>query len=113
MTGVMLRSLETDDDSLALDLIWKVGPGGSYLAEDHTLDHFRSFWAPEILDRTRGPKPGSPGSAVHSEGLLREKTLKLIAGHTPKTLEEGLLGEIKKMEKSWFERLGLDHVYPE
>ncbi len=113
MTGVMLRSLETDDDSLALDLIGKVGPGGSYLAEDHTLDHFRSFWAPEILDRTRGPKPGSPGSAVHSEGLLREKTLKLIAGHTPKTLEEGLLGEIKKMEKSWFERLGLDHVYPE
>ena len=113
MTGVMLRRLEVDDGSLALDLIDKVGPGGSYLAEDHTLDHFRSFWSPTILDRSMGVKPGSAGSAVHGEERLREKTLKIITSHTPEPLEEGLLAEIKKMEKGWFERLGLDHVYPE
>ncbi|MEJ2244936.1 MAG: trimethylamine methyltransferase family protein [Acidobacteriota bacterium] len=113
MTGAMLRRLEVDDESLALDLIEKVGPGGSYLAEDHTLNHFRSFWVPEILDRSMGTKPGAAGSALHSEDRLREKTLKIIESHTPKPLEEGLLSEIKKMEKSWFERLGLDHVYPE
>ncbi len=113
MTGVMLRRLEVDDETLALDLIDKVGPGGSYLAEDHTFDHFRSFWVPEILDRSMGVKPGSAGSAVHSEELLREKTLKILSSHTPKPLGEDLLAEMKKLEKSWFERLGLDHVYPE
>jgi hypothetical protein len=60
-----------------------------------------------------GKKSGSAGSAVHSEELLREKTLKILTSHTPKPLEEGLLSEIKKVEKSWFERLGLDHTYPE
>jgi hypothetical protein len=50
---------------------------------------------------------------VHSEDRLREKTLKILRSHTPKPLEEGLLSEIKKMEKSWFERLGLGHTYPE
>jgi trimethylamine--corrinoid protein Co-methyltransferase len=113
MTGVMLRRLEVDDETLALDLIDKLGPGGSYLAEDHTFDHFRSFWSPEILDRSMGAKPGSGKVVPHSEELLREKTLKIIAGHTPKPLAEDLLSEIKKLEKSWFERLGLDYVYPE
>lgn len=113
MTGVMFRRLVVDDESLALDLIRKVGPGGNYLAEDHTFDHFRSFWVPEILDRSMGAKPVASGSAVHSEELLREKTLKIIKSHTPIPIEEDLFSEIKKMEKSWFERLGLDHVYPE
>jgi trimethylamine--corrinoid protein Co-methyltransferase len=93
-----------------VDLIGKVGPGGSYLAEDHTLDHFRSFWAPTILDRSMGCKAGS---AVHSEEALRKKTLKLIENHHPEPIEEGLLSEIKKLEKTWFERLDLDHVYPD
>ncbi len=113
MTDVMLRRLEVDDESLALDLIEKVGPGGNYLAEDHSFDHFRSFWVPEILDRSMGVNPNRAGSAVHCEELLREKTLKILSGHTPKPLAEDLLSEIKKVEKSWFERLGLDYVYPE
>jgi trimethylamine--corrinoid protein Co-methyltransferase len=113
MTDVMLRRLEVDDEHLALDLVEKVGPGGNYLAEDHTFDHFRSFWTPEILDRSMSAKSGSAGSALHSEELLREKTLKILASHTPKPLEEDLLSEIKKLEKNWFERLSLNYAYPE
>ena len=113
MTRVMLRRLEVNDESLALDLVDKVGPGGSYLAEDHTFENFRSFWVPEILDRSMGIKPGASGAPVHSEELLREKTLKILENHTPDPLDKDLLSEIKTLEKSWFERLGLDHVYPE
>jgi trimethylamine--corrinoid protein Co-methyltransferase len=113
MTDVMLRRLEVDDEHLALDLVEKVGPGGNYLAEDHTFDHFRSFWTPKILDRSMSTKSGSAGSALHSEELLREKTLKILASHTPKPLKEDLLSEIKKLEKNWFERLGLNYAYPE
>jgi len=113
MAEVMLRKLDVDEESLTLDLVGKVGPGGSYLAEDHTLDHYRSFWVPEILDRSMGTKRGKTASVVHSEELLRKKTLKIIESHSPKPLDEDLLSEIKKIEKTWFERLGLDHVYPE
>lgn len=37
----MTRGLEITPEMLALDVIEKVGPGGHFLTEQHTLDHFR------------------------------------------------------------------------
>ena len=38
----MARGIEVTDDTLALDLIRRVGYGGNYFAENHTVDHYRS-----------------------------------------------------------------------
>ncbi len=38
----MTRGVEITPETLALDVIEKVGPGGHYLTEQHTMDHFRS-----------------------------------------------------------------------
>ena len=35
------RGITVDEDTLAAELIAKVGPGSTYLTEDHTLAHFR------------------------------------------------------------------------
>ena len=35
-----------------VDLIGTVGVRGTYLPEDHTLEHFRENWIPELFDRT-------------------------------------------------------------
>ncbi|NIM45683.1 MAG: trimethylamine methyltransferase, partial [Nitrososphaeria archaeon] len=43
----LVRGFEVNDDSLALDVIRRVGPGGHYLAERHTLNHFlEEHWVP-------------------------------------------------------------------
>jgi len=48
----MLRPLIFDDENVPLDLIARVGPGGNFLMEDHTVETFRrSFWFPRFLDR--------------------------------------------------------------
>ena len=48
----IVRGIEFSDETLGLDVIRKVGPGGNYLAEEHTFNHFRSeLWFPELLDR--------------------------------------------------------------
>jgi trimethylamine--corrinoid protein Co-methyltransferase len=48
-----LAPLVIDDESLALDLIDTVGPGGIFIAEDHTVRHFRNeIWMPTLLDRS-------------------------------------------------------------
>jgi trimethylamine--corrinoid protein Co-methyltransferase len=39
MSGITL-----DAESLALDVIHKVGPGGDFLTQKHTLKHFRDLW---------------------------------------------------------------------
>ncbi|MGQ9726729.1 MAG: trimethylamine methyltransferase family protein [Candidatus Bathycorpusculaceae bacterium] len=49
----LARGIRVEDETLALDLIMKVGPGGVYLAEKHTLEWIRKeqFIPSEIIDR--------------------------------------------------------------
>jgi trimethylamine--corrinoid protein Co-methyltransferase len=42
MCGKVLQGIEVDSEHLALDVIEAVGPGGSFMISDHTLDHLRS-----------------------------------------------------------------------
>ena len=53
--GGMLRKIAegviVNDDTLALDIIEKVGIGGNYLYEEHTAQHSHDFWQPEIFSR--------------------------------------------------------------
>jgi trimethylamine--corrinoid protein Co-methyltransferase len=35
-----------------MEVIDQVGPGGQFLAEEHTLKHFRRNWFPTLLDRS-------------------------------------------------------------
>ena len=45
--------VEVDDDTLALDSIDVVGPGGNYLQEPHTLEHCRDYEHPTFFNRRR------------------------------------------------------------
>jgi trimethylamine---corrinoid protein Co-methyltransferase len=40
-----------DDESLALDLVDSLGPDGSFLETQHTIDHYRERWYPSLIDR--------------------------------------------------------------
>lgn len=49
----MLKGLEVNDETLALDAIDIVRPGGGFLAEEHTLDNWRQAqWFPHVFDRS-------------------------------------------------------------
>jgi trimethylamine--corrinoid protein Co-methyltransferase len=46
------KAYAVNADTLALDVIKAVGPGGHYLDRDHTFEHFRSeFYQPMISNR--------------------------------------------------------------
>lgn len=51
--GGMLQKISqgivVNDETLALDIIEKVGVGGNYLQEKHTIQHLRDFWQPELF----------------------------------------------------------------
>jgi trimethylamine--corrinoid protein Co-methyltransferase len=42
-----------DDETLALDVVDAVGPGGSYLSETHTAAHCRDYTRPTFFNRRR------------------------------------------------------------
>jgi trimethylamine--corrinoid protein Co-methyltransferase len=48
----MAANLMVDEDTLALEAMKDVGPGGTFLSQDHTLQHFRrELWMPGLLER--------------------------------------------------------------
>jgi len=108
MVKVLLGGIEINDETLPLDLIERLGPRANYLSESHTLKHFRKFWVPKIFDRSMVRKEG----IKDSEQLLNQRTIEILETHQPKPLSEDLVTELKKVEKTWFDRVGLKHEYP-
>ena len=48
----VLSGIEVSKDSLGVDAIQRVGPGGHFLGDEHTLKHMRSeCYEPQIADR--------------------------------------------------------------
>jgi trimethylamine--corrinoid protein Co-methyltransferase len=44
------RGFEVNDETLPLDVVKEVGPGGEFTSHPHTLGHFRrELWMPELL----------------------------------------------------------------
>jgi trimethylamine--corrinoid protein Co-methyltransferase len=109
MVKVLMRGIEVNDETVPLDIIDKVGPGGSYLGEKHTLRHFRSFWTPKVFHR----HTDIDENALDCEDLLNQKTIEIMETHQPKPLPEDTVKELMRIEAGWFKRMGLKHEYPE
>jgi trimethylamine--corrinoid protein Co-methyltransferase len=88
MAGVRL-----DAEAMAMDAIHRVGPGGNFLADEHTLAHFRELWQPTLFDRRRADDWRASGSKRLGD-RLREKTMAIIGGHQPPSLPESVREEI-------------------
>jgi trimethylamine--corrinoid protein Co-methyltransferase len=53
LTKRFMKGIRVDDETLAVDVLDKVGPSGHFLAEEHILKHFKDeHWDPKLFDRT-------------------------------------------------------------
>ncbi|GAJ01179.1 unnamed protein product, partial [marine sediment metagenome] len=93
-----VRGLEVNNDTLALDVIHKVGPGGTFLGEKHTLQHFRERWAPKMSDMDSFEAWEQKGSRPLDE-IAHEKIKEILATHKPEPLPEDVEKEISKIIK--------------
>jgi trimethylamine--corrinoid protein Co-methyltransferase len=71
------EGLRLDEEALALAVIQQTGPGGNFLAADHTLEHFREFWQPELFSRQRLAAWQEEGAKSLGR-RVREKTVELL-----------------------------------
>jgi trimethylamine--corrinoid protein Co-methyltransferase len=108
MVKVLMRGIEVDEETVPIDLIEKVGPGGNYLGEKHTLQHFRSFWKASMFHR----RVELDENAKDCEDMLNERTLEILETYKPKPLPEDLAKELLEIEAGWFKQVGLKHEYP-
>jgi trimethylamine--corrinoid protein Co-methyltransferase len=99
MAGQFMRGLTVNEDTLALDVIDGIGPGGHYLECDHTMDHFQDVWYSTIFDRntfSRWQELGSKNMAAR----VREQTLERMAHH-PAPLPAEAARELDAMAQHW------------
>ncbi|HEU0291618.1 MAG TPA: trimethylamine methyltransferase family protein [Anaerolineales bacterium] len=83
----LCHDIEISDDTLALDTILAVGPGGHYLDQIHTAKHFRrAQWQPQLWTRTMLGPWLEAGGKIDTD-VAREHALSLM----PKNLPEGLI----------------------
>lgn len=82
----LVRGIEVNEKTLALDVIARVGPGGDFLSERHTCDTFRDEWFfPTLLSRGRyqdWEDKGRPDLAANAQ----TKLLGIIEEHQPPQL---------------------------
>jgi len=96
MNRRFVEGLRIDSESLAVDVVHQVGPGGEFMSHDHTLEHFREFWTPKIFDRTQLDRWEEQGSK-DLNARLREATLALMDEHEVIPLPEDVDQEIDKI----------------
>jgi trimethylamine--corrinoid protein Co-methyltransferase len=82
-----MRGVEVTEETVPLDVIDRVGPGGHYLDDRHTFENFRQNWIPDLMDR-------SPRDEWENEGGLTlgdraaERVRDILEHHEPAPLDE-------------------------
>jgi len=91
----IMRGFEVSDDTLATDVVSTVGPGGNYLAEQHTVEHFRrELWLPGMAwTRQSWDIWESEGCSSMADRAL-DGVNRILATHEPKVMDEALAKEV-------------------
>lgn len=102
----LLGGIQITAETLALDVIHAVGPGGSFLGTRHTGDHFREVWYPRVLDRCSYGKWSSVGEITATQ-RARQIAKDLIGTHSPTPLPPDTLEALKAIVVDADARAGL------
>jgi trimethylamine--corrinoid protein Co-methyltransferase len=94
MTRHLLSEVRTDEETLALDVIRDVGPGGEFVTHPHTLHHVRDVWYPDLLYRG-GAKAWSSSEQLTFEQRVNARTRELIESHQPEPLPDDVVEQIE------------------
>ncbi len=92
-----LKGIEISDLSLAVDLFKKVGPGGHFLAEQHTIDHMHREQArSDLFDRQvrdSWEKSGAEDAAVRARKRARE----ILQDYQPEPLDRSVQARLSEI----------------
>jgi trimethylamine--corrinoid protein Co-methyltransferase len=92
------RGFEVSSETLAAEVIAAVGPGGNYLAEEHTLQNFRrELWIPGSPWTRQGWKAWHEAGRQSMADRVHTRAGELLAKHQVPPLDPGLSAEIEQI----------------
>jgi trimethylamine---corrinoid protein Co-methyltransferase len=99
MVKSFLRGVTVNQETLSRELIEKVGPGGNYIEEAHTVKHLRSeHWAPTLMNRQRRETWESQGKKTMVD-RNQEKIREILDSHKTPLLPDTVRSELNRLKK--------------
>ena len=94
----LTRGFEVNPETLATEVIHAVGPAGSFLAEVHTVEHFRQeLWPPGPAWTRQGYSLWDTTGRTSMRDRIVKEVTRILATHRVPPLDEALAREIDRI----------------
>lgn len=100
MVKQLAKGIEVSEETLCLDLIDEIGPGGNYITHDHTLNHFKEMWMPGIFDRTN-MEDLQEGHILDAGARAQKRAMEIIETHEPEPISQGAMQDLDEVTRRW------------
>jgi len=100
----MLKGFPVTEDSMALDVVKKVGHEGHFLGQKHTVDHFKEMWQPIVTDGQTyqtWKASGSKSAVDHANAKAKE----ILKTHEVTPLPEDVKKELARIVREGEEKI--------
>lgn len=98
------KGITVDDETMAVDLIHKIGPRGHFLMEEHTVAHMQEHCVPRMIDRETRDVWEERGAQNYA-GKAQEKAIEILENYKPAPLPpkviENMRSFIEEREKEY------------
>lgn len=97
LTKRIMRSFPVNRETLAIDLVEEVGPGGDFFTKPHTLDHYKQeLWYPHLLDRSNYERWVKEGSLT-LQARAQAEVKRILSSYKPQPLPEDVQEELEQL----------------
>lgn len=98
------EGVRTDQESLAVDVIESVGPRGHFLTQEHTRQHLRELWLPELSHPD--PRIYDPQQLRTIRQRARTEFERILSSHRPQALDAAEKAELRAILDAAEKELG-------
>jgi trimethylamine--corrinoid protein Co-methyltransferase len=97
MVKRILRGIPVDDETMGLNVMDDIGPGGHFLEHDHTYSRFKTeIWRPSIIDRQNWENWELTGSKTFRE-RVHERVIEILETETEPLMDEKMAQELRRV----------------
>ena len=90
-----IQGIVVEDETLALEAIAAVGPGGNFLSQKHSRKHMRNLFLPEFMDRRPYNEWEEKGDDARDWALAKAR--RILTEHQPDPLDVKISKEMAKI----------------
>jgi trimethylamine--corrinoid protein Co-methyltransferase len=85
----VVRGIDVNDETMAVDVIKQVGPGGEYMTHPHTFKHMKELTQSKLFDRRNRSSWMKASGGKDLTERAYEEAKKVLETHKPAPLPEG------------------------